>query len=187
MQTFAIKTTRTHTHVHTHMEERELESRCLQSKGAVAVNKQRIKETIYMQIKVYHLNLFMPVSPANVHSYAQRHSLSCYPSLHASAFSIWKRQGACTFNGHPSLFVRALRNLWVSVSVCVCVSHSLRVSLRRWLHVSVHEMKPCSAVTGPGYCRQMDVTFTLLQPQTGLCYEKLTVLLAKSTGNWFMR
>ena len=34
-----------------------------QSKVGLAVNKQRIKETIYMQIKVYHTNLFMLVSP----------------------------------------------------------------------------------------------------------------------------
>lgn len=39
-------------------------------KGCLAVNTCRTKETICIQIKVYHLSLPMPV----VHSYAQMHS-----------------------------------------------------------------------------------------------------------------
>ena len=129
-----------------------------QSKVGLAVNKQRIKETIYMQIKVYHTNLVMLVSPLQI-------CIRTHKGIHLDVTQVIR---ISVFHFSFYLERQARVHLMGSHSVLWLCERSLRVSLRRWQHVSVHEIKLCSEVTGPGYCRQMDVTFALEPPTARL-------------------
>lgn len=83
------------THARTHICE------VLPSRWSLSIQRrqQKKKKTIYMQIKPYHLNLFMPLSPAKLHSYAQRHSITvAVAQLFTSQHFLFGEAGPCTFN-----------------------------------------------------------------------------------------
>ena len=89
--TFFEKPTAFHQNTHTHCV-------LLQSRRSLSIQRRKNK-TIYMQIKPYHLNLFMPLSPAKLHSYAQRHSITvAVAQLLTSQRFLFGEAGPCTFN-----------------------------------------------------------------------------------------
>lgn len=79
----------------------------------------------------YLLHLFLPLSPAKLHSYAQRNSITvAVPQLFTSHSIFYlERQSSCTFNRQPFCYPSSVKDH------CECVSW------RRWQHVSLHKIK----------------------------------------------